>query len=146
MYSNDAFIRPRYEETDQMGVVYHGNYLTYFEVGRSEFFRKLGYPYKELEKEGVILPVIHASCEYILPAKYDDELFIRTYITELKGARLELQYKVIRIDEGEEKILANGITKHAFVNSELKPIRMKRENPRMWKLIEGCLEGDVKND
>ena len=117
MYYNDAFIRPRYEETDQMGVVYHGNYLTYFEVGRSEFFRSLGFSYRELEKEGIIFPVIHASCEYIVPALYDDELLIRTCIVALKGARMELNYKVIRKDQGKEIVLATGKTKHGFVNA-----------------------------
>jgi len=140
MYYNDAFVRPRYEETDQMGVVYHGNYLTYFEVGRSEYFRSLGYSYRKLEEEGIILPVINASCNYILPAKYDDELAIRTRIIDLKGARLELFYEVVRKDDGEEVILATGKTQHAFVNKELKPVRLRRANPTFWNLLESHFE------
>jgi len=146
MYFNNAFIRPRYEETDQMGVVYHGNYLTYFEVGRSELFRSLGYSYRELEEEGIIFPVIHASCDYISPALYDDELSIRTCISVIKGARMEINYEVLRVDNDKEVVLAKGKTIHAFVNADLKPIRLRRENPRMWKLLEECVKGEVNND
>lgn len=142
MYFNDAFVRPRYEETDQMGVVYHGNYLTYFEVGRSEFFRSLGYSYRELEEEGIVFPVIHATCRYLIPAKYDDELHIRTRIVQLKGVRIKLNYEVIRIEDDKEVILVTGMTEHAFVNKELKPIRLRNENPRMWHLLEQCTKGE----
>ncbi len=139
MYYNEGFVRPRYEETDQMGVVYHGNYYTYFEVGRSEFFRSLGYAYKQLEEEGIIFPVIRSGCAYIKPALYDDELSVRTRISVLKGARLTFSYEVIRVDHGEEVILATGMTEHAFVNKDLKPIRLRRLNPKMWDLIQGCV-------
>jgi len=115
MYKHDAAVRPRYAETDQMGVVYHANYLTYFEVGRSEFFRSLGYSYRELEQNGIILPVIKAEVEYVLPALYDDELRIRTWLSQLKGARLELHYEVLRGTDGAEQVLARGKTAHAFV-------------------------------
>ena len=80
MHINDVVIKVRYGETDQMGIAYHGNYFTWFEVGRSEFFNSLGYTYKKLEEEGIILPVIECSCEYIKPAKYFDEIIIRTKI------------------------------------------------------------------
>lgn len=141
MYFHDAFVRPRYEETDQMGVVYHGNYLTYFEVGRSDFFRSLGYSYKKLEEEGIIFPVINATCNYIKPALYDDELAIRTRLVALKGVRLELRYEVIRVDDGKEVVLATGKTEHAFVNKELKPIRLRKINPDFWALLEKTMEG-----
>lgn len=140
MYTHDAAVRPRYAETDQMGVVYHANYLTYFEVGRSEFFRSLGYSYRELEEQGIIFPVIHAEVDYQQPARYDDALRIRTWLTHLKGARLELSYQVLRNDEGSEQILARGKTAHAFVGKDLKPIKLRSANPEMWALLVKCME------
>ncbi|TCO68769.1 acyl-CoA thioesterase [Marinisporobacter balticus] len=134
---NDAYVRVRYEETDQMGVAYHGNYYTWFEVGRSSFFRFLGYTYAQLEKEGTILPVIESHCEYKVAAKYDDELFIRTEISKLKGVRVEFTYKVLR--KCDEALLANGTTIHAFVNKNLKPINFKKENPKLWGVLKNCV-------
>ena len=138
MYVNDAWIRVRYEETDQMGVVYNGNYYTWFEVGRSEFFRSLGYTYAQMEKEGMILPVIESSCIYKTPAKYDDEVFIRTTIKGLKGIRLEFQYEVLRKEDGE--LLASGKTIHAFVDKSLKPVNFKKMNPKVWEILQDCIK------
>lgn len=142
MVIHDAAVRPRYAETDQMGVVYHANYLTYFEVGRSEFFRALGYSYRELEQQGVIFPVIRAEVEYLAPALYDDELWIRTWLTQLKGARLTLHYQVLRGQGSTQEILARGKTDHAFVGKDLKPLRLRSANPEMWALLVRCTEGD----
>jgi len=139
--THTTFIRPRYAETDQMGVVYHGNYLTYFEVGRTDFFRTLGYPYTVLEEQGVLFPVIRAELDYIQPARYDDEIQVRTALGFLKGARLELKYEVVRMDEACETLLARGKTIHAFVNREMKPVNLRRAVPEMWTLLETRLEG-----
>lgn len=138
MHSNDAKIRVRYQETDQMGVVYHGNYYTWFEVGRVEFFRSIGYTYAQLEEEGIIMPVIESHCFYKIPAKYDDELLIHTKLQRLKGVRLEFYYEVIRKRDGV--ILAEGQTKHAFVDKNLKPVNFKKINPNIWKLLSDCTE------
>ncbi|WP_432402197.1 acyl-CoA thioesterase [Wukongibacter sp. M2B1] len=137
MYTNDAMIRVRYGETDQMGVVYHGNYYTWFEVGRSEFFNSLGYTYKRLEQEGIILPVTESHCEYIKPAKYFDEIFIRTRIDLLKGVRIAFVYEVIRKED--DVLLARGKTVHAFVNKELKPVRIKKANRKVWDILDRCV-------
>lgn len=138
MHINDGYVRVRYEETDQMGVAYHGNYYTWFEVGRSSFFRSLGYTYAQLEEEGIIMPVIESNCSYKIPAKYDDELLIRTKINQFKGVRLEFEYQVIR--KRDDELLAKGKTVHAFVNKSLKPVNFKKQNPKIWSLLSGCLE------
>ena len=138
MYTNDAKVRVRYQETDQMGVAYHGNYYTWFEVGRSEYFRSLGYTYSQLEKEGVIMPVISSYCQYKTPAKYDDLLLIRTRITQIKGVRLEFSYEIIR--ETDDVILAEGKTNHAFADRALKPVNLKKVNTKIWKVLINCLE------
>lgn len=138
MYANNALIRVRYAETDQMGVVYHGNYYTWFEVGRSEFFNSLGYTYRRLEEEGIILPVIESKCQYIKPAKYYDEVIIRTKIESFKGVRLTFKYEIIRKED--DVLLAQGKTVHAFVDKALKPVRIKKSNRKVWELIQSCIK------
>lgn len=135
----DEIIRPRYAETDQMGVIYHGNYFTYFEVGRSSFFRQLGYAYSKLEQEGIILPVIECNCKYIKPVMYDRETIIRTQIKELKGIRITLGYQLI--DKETETILAEGYTKHAFVGKDLKPVRYKTLSLEFRQVMDELMEG-----
>jgi acyl-CoA thioester hydrolase len=103
MYVNEIEIRVRYAETDQMGFVYYGNYATYFEVARVEMLRRLGFTYKKLEEEGVLLPVLDFSIKYIRPAYYDDLLFIKTMIKEVPGARIKFSYETLN----EKKDLLN---------------------------------------
>ncbi len=93
MLSNDITIRVRYAETDQMGYVYYGHYAAYFEVARVEMLRSIGFTYKKLEEEGVILPVLEFSIKYFRPAYYDNLLTIKTTISELPGARIRFQYE-----------------------------------------------------
>jgi acyl-CoA thioester hydrolase len=108
--------RVPYADTDQMGVVYYGNYLTFFERARNELMRKLGYTYKECEQEGWMLPVTHAEVDYRRPAKYDDLLEITAYVKLQKGVRIEIGCEVRR--RGEQQILVSGFTRHAFVSTE----------------------------
>lgn len=142
MVIHDALLRPRYAETDQMGVVYHANYLMYFEVGRSEFFRALGYSYRELEKQGVIFAVVKAEAEYLQPAFYDDELRVRTWLKQVKGVRFEMNYEIIREKEGTDEVLVRGKTLHACVGKDLKPLRLRSANPEIWELLNKCMEGE----
>lgn len=123
---HDASINPRYKETDQMGVIYHGNYFTYFEVGRTEYMRNLGYPYAQLEKEGVILPVIKCECHFLKPVKYDEPIWIRTRVKQFQGIRVVFYYEILRQDDHTR--LAWGETHHAFVGHNMKPLRKKEVN------------------
>lgn len=124
---HDAWIRPRYKDTDQMGVVYHGNYFTFFEVGRTEYMRNLGYTYRSLEAEGIILPVIECKCRYMKPITYDEPVLVRTRISELKGVRIKFEYKIIKECDGV--LLAEGETQHAFVDQDMKPVRVSVVDP-----------------
>ncbi|SCG83830.1 hypothetical protein DW1_2266 [Proteiniborus sp. DW1] len=133
-----TIIRTRYAETDQMGVIYHANYFTWFEIGRTEFFRQLNMDYKDLEAENILLPVIDVGCKYMQSAKYDDELIIQTRLTSLKGVRLEFRYEIIR--KSDNVLLAEGYTKHAFVNKELKPVNFKKKMPQVWNLLNQSIE------
>lgn len=113
-------LRVRYGETDQMGYCYYGNYASYFEVGRVETLRSLGYSYRALEESGFMLPVSHFEIDYFHPAFYDDELFVTTIISELKGARLFFEYI---IKNEKDKIICRGKTTLVFVNKEtMRPV------------------------
>lgn len=114
-------IEVRYSETDAMGFVYYANYLIYFEVARTTALAELGHPYWEMEKEGVLIPVLRAHCEYLNPARYGDALLIRTVRTRLGHARIRFDYTVRR--EGGDAILTQGFTEHAFMNAVGKPLR-----------------------
>jgi len=94
MYTTEIKIRVRYGETDQMGYAYYGNYAEYFEIARVEALRNLGFSYKKLEMEGIMLPVLSYSVKFIKPAFYDDELTIKVSITELPLARIHFTYEV----------------------------------------------------
>ena len=108
--------RVPYADTDQMGVVYYGNYMAYFERARNELMRACGYTYRECEAAGFMLPVLHAEADYRSPAKYDDLLEISAWVQLQKGIRLEIACEVRR--KGEEKVLVSGFTRHAFVSTE----------------------------
>ena len=108
--------RVPYADTDQMGVVYYGNYLTLFERARNELMRACGYTYRDCEAEGWMLPVVHAEVDYRRPAKYDDLLEVSAWVRLLKGVRIEIACEVRR--KGEEELLAAGYTRHVFVSAK----------------------------
>ncbi|MGH9561096.1 MAG: acyl-CoA thioesterase [Terracidiphilus sp.] len=109
----DATIRVRYAETYQMGVVYYGNYFTWFEVGRAELCRQLGFDYKSMETDDdSFIVVVEASCRYRRPARYDDLLTVRTRVTELRRRTIRFAYEIFHQDSGEQ--LATGETNHVI--------------------------------
>ena len=115
-------IRVRYAETDKMGVVYYANYFVWFEVGRCELLRTIGRSYRELEAEGVGLPVIEAHCEYKSPARYDDALQVKTTGKLLSPARVEFAYEISRPCDGT--VNATGRTVHAAIDTKGRPCRL----------------------
>jgi len=123
MISAITEVRVRYQETDQMGVVYHGNYFTWFESARIELLDQLECPYQELEKSGFLLPVLTCKARFIKPAKFDDRLQVTALINSSPLARIEIFYEVRR----NEELLAKGATSHAFVNEEGKLIKPPRD-------------------
>lgn len=103
-----------------MGVVYYSNYFVYFEMGRTEYLRSLGLPYSELEKEDVLLAVFEAYCKYKSPARYDDILVIRTWVSKLKHAHIEISYEIWR--DNERQLVAEGWTTLVCINREGTPM------------------------
>lgn len=138
MKSKTTQVRVRYKETDKMGVVYYANYFVWFEIGRTEYFRKLGIPYSQFEKNDLYLPVTEAFCEYKGPAQYDELVNIHTRVSSFQGIRITFNYEVTRDSDGE--VLARGHTRHAFVNSRGRPAVLKKHTPFLWRRLVETLE------
>jgi acyl-CoA thioester hydrolase len=119
--SSSSTLRVRYAETDKMGVVYYANYFVWFEVARADLLRSLGWSYRDMEHAGVSLPVIDAHCEYSRPARYDDELEIRTEGRMLSPVRMEFTYQVRLADQ---TVAASGRTVHAALDQNGRPCRL----------------------
>jgi acyl-CoA thioester hydrolase len=115
-------VRVRYAETDNMGVVYYANYLVWFEIGRTDLLRHAGWSYREMETDGFSLPVIEAHCEYSQPARYDDELEVRTAGVLVSPIRLRFDYEIARCADGVA--LAHGHTIHASLGRGGRPCRL----------------------
>jgi acyl-CoA thioester hydrolase len=128
-------IRVRYAETDQMGIVYHSNYLIWFEVGRTELFRELGLPYTAFEEQGLALAVVEASCRYRRPARYDDNLIIETRVEKFSSRKVIFTYQVFR----DKTLLTEGETVHIFLNGEGKMANVR--NYPVWQQVLEILSG-----
>jgi acyl-CoA thioester hydrolase len=130
----DARVRVRYAETDQMGIVYHANYLVWFEVGRVELMRQIGLDYKNMERdEGAMVAVVEATVRYKAPARYDDELIVRTRVSSAKLAILKFKYEVLRA--ADEVLLCEGETVHLVVGRDMK----RRSLPQKYVELFGDL-------
>lgn len=113
---HEALLRVRYAETDKMGVVYHANYLVWFEIGRTEFCRARGFSYRDMEEnEDAFLVVVESYCRYKAPAYYDDVLIVRTHITELRRRSLRFGYEIVR--ESDDVVIAEGETGHVVTDA-----------------------------
>lgn len=119
MLTSQATVSVRYAETDMMGVVYHGSYLPWLEIGRTALLKNHGLPYRELEAEGFFLPVLEVGVKYLRPAKYDDTVIITTFLREKPSLRIRMEYDLHR--DGEK--LATAFTLHAFIDRAGKPVR-----------------------
>jgi acyl-CoA thioester hydrolase len=132
---NDTRIRVRYAETDQMGVVYYSNYLIWMEVGRLELCKALGFNYRDMEREDdVFLAVAEASCRYRSPARFDDEVIVRTWIEEANTRIVTFGYRMLAAGAGDERELAHGFTRHVFVNSKMQRTRLPQKYHAMFGL------------
>jgi len=137
MYFNESKVVVRYAETDKMGVVYHSNYLIYFEIARTEFINQCGVSYREMEELGIMIPVLESNCKYKHGAQYDDELTIKAWIEELSGVKAKFNYLIIR--EKDQKEIASGNTLHTFVDNNFKIINMKKKYPEIMSKLEQLL-------
>ena len=119
---HDTLLRVRYSETDKMGIVYYANYLVWFEVARADLLREAGWSYREMEAEGYMLPVLEANCVYRQPARYDDEIDVKTTGTLVSPVRVKFTYDVVR--PADDVRLADGYTVHASIGRSGRPCRL----------------------
>ena len=125
MFKHETKVRVRYSETDKMGYCYYGNYAQFFEIGRVEALRALGFPYKELEDDGIMLPVSDFSVKYLKPALYDDELTIITTIAKLSTFKIVFDYQIKNVND---ELLTEAQTTLVFVdNKTMKPTKHPKE-------------------
>lgn len=117
-------LRVRYSETDRMGIVYHGAYVSWFEVARTEYCRAAGFPYRRMEDDGLLILVTRVECVYRRPARYDDRVFVRARVTDLASRGLAFAYEVV--DEKGRR-LADGATRHVFADAAARPARAPDE-------------------
>ncbi|MDR9856440.1 thioesterase family protein [Paenibacillus sp. VCA1] len=150
-------IRVRYQESDQMGVVYHANYLNWFEIGRTEMIRELGITYRSMEERGVLLPVTDLDMKFNQPARYDDEITIFTQMIDFSKLRIRYAYEVRRLSDEERQglapasydeglklpgeLLVSGSTSHVWVNREWHPVRLDKSAPELYEALSKALAG-----
>ena len=121
-------IRVRYAETDQMGVVYYANFFIWFEIGRVELLRQLGFQYKEMEiDDDCHIPVVEANCRYKSPARYDDELMLETTVLALRRTVIKFGYRLLRQENQALTLLAEGETTHVTVNRSMRKVRLPQK-------------------
>ncbi len=140
-----------------MAVVYHANYLNWFEMGRTEFIRQFGFTYRDMEERGVLLPVTDLEVKYKRPALYDDWIAVFTRVLQFSPLRLQFQYEIRKwnnaegasIDEMEKawpdgrerpgELLVTGTSSHAWVTKEMKPVRLDKTLPELYNILKGQL-------
>ena len=130
---NVTEIRVLYADTDAMSIVYHTNYIKWFEAGRNELLRSLDHPYTRLEEQGFLLPLTECCCSFRSPAVYDDLLEIEASLGELKAASMRLDYRIFRKGTGE--LLAEGYTTHAVTDRKFKPVRLSAVAPDLYRIM-----------
>ena len=135
--TSEAKIRVRYAETDKMGVVYHSNFIVWFEVGRVELLRQAGLRYRDLERQhDCHIAAVDVRCRYKSPAYYDDEVTVRTRLKNVRGSLLHFSYEVLRGEDGV--VLAEGETTHIVVNSKMEKTQLPAELVKAFsRMAEG---------
>ena len=133
---SETRVRVRYAETDQMGVVYHSNHLVWFEVGRVEFLRQLGFSYKDMEQQdGCCIAVVDVRCRYKAPARYDDEVIVRTRLKNVRESLVHFGYELVRADDGV--LLAEGETTHVVIDREMKKTPIPEKYMQVFRGVIG---------
>ena len=132
----------QYYETDQMGVVHHSNYIRWFEEARTDYMEQMGMGYADMEKKGIMSPVLSVEADYLRMVYFGDTVTIETFVREYNGIKLTVEYRII--NDKTEMVHCRGTTKHCFINKQGTPISLKRECIEFHNLFAQGLE-DFKN-
>lgn len=136
VFVNESRIRVRYAETDQMGVVYHANHFVWFEIGRVELLRQLGFSYRDMERQdNCFIAVVDARCRYKAPAHYDDEIVIRTWLKNIRESVIHFGYELIRSKDGA--LLAEGETTHIVADAEMRKTALPEKYMQVFREAVG---------
>ncbi|RDW17742.1 acyl-CoA thioesterase [Oceanobacillus chungangensis] len=134
-------IEVRYQETDQMGVVYHANYLVWFEIGRTKYIESLGLSYAKIEEENVVSPVIDAQLSFKKPVKYGEDVYVETWIEEYDGLRTTYGYN---ITDANGEVAVSGTTKHVIVKKDtFRPLSLRRSFPEWHQAYIESMKGEL---
>ncbi|MCI8404519.1 MAG: acyl-CoA thioesterase [Clostridia bacterium] len=136
-YISETCLTVRYAETDMMGIVHHSRYYPWFEVARTDFIKKSGMSYTEMENMGILLPLTETGAKYYYGLKYEDEVVVRCKLTKLTVARCEFEYEVYKLPE--MKLMTVGKTGHGFINRDFVPINLKKLYPEIWRKLSELL-------
>jgi len=134
--TGETRFRVRYAETDQMGVVYHSNFIIWFEVGRVELLRQLGFRYRDMEEQDDChIAVVDVKLRYKAPARYDDEILVRTTLANMRESLLHFRYEILRAEDGT--LLAEGETTHIVVNSDFERTQLPEKYLKAFQSAAG---------
>lgn len=133
-----SFIIVRYAETDPMGIAHHSNYAIWYEVARNELMKKMGMSNSELERQGVIAPLVEMENKFLQSAYNEDELVVQVSIDGIKPGKLEFEYEIYR--KGEEELIHVGRTIHALLGKDMKPVNTKKEYPELYQKLLSAVE------
>jgi acyl-CoA thioester hydrolase len=140
---NETRLRVRYAETDQMGVVYHSNHLIWFEVGRVELLRQMGFSYRDMEREdGRFIAVAEVACRYRAPVYYDEEVLVRTRLKGVRESVVVFSYELLRADDGT--LLAEGETTHIVTDSNMKIVALPEKYLQVFRAALGGKAGQAE--
>ncbi len=139
----DIPLTVRYAETDRMGIVHHSNYPVWFEAGRTEYIKQNGISYSEIEKEGILLPLLELKCRFISSSTYEDKIVVRTSVRAYTKTRLTFYYEVFK-EANMDTPITTGETLHVWTNTDLKPINLHKYNERLYNIIAQNAVEDIE--
>ncbi len=138
IYISETLFTARYAETDQMGIIHHSCYPVWFEAGRTDFIRKLGVSYSEIEQQGLLLPLIELKCVFKGAGKYEDKITVKTMLKNITYTRTFFYYEVYSNNLPEP--ITTGETIHAWTTKELKPVNIKKAAPELYNILYSCFK------
>lgn len=130
--------KANYYETDQMGIIHHSNYIRWFEEARLDALEQIGLSYSEMEKNGILIPVLEISCQYQKTVSYNDEIEIQLHLSNFKGVKFDFTYEIFNVKTGE--LVTTGTSKHCFLKKDFTPFRLKKECPEIFNALMEMLE------
>lgn len=128
-----------YYETDKMGIVHHSNYVRWLEEARVHMLTEVGYPFEKMEALGLLMPVLAVECKYKFPVRFDQEFEVQPIVTKFNSCKLTVEYKIVNITAGG-KVSVVAKTEHCFTDTNMKPIRVKKEHPDVFKVFNDAVE------